>query len=466
MYVIVYRYPKNYRTKNSFSWYYIGIFMEHIRFDFTESVVKEEKLLSDACGLEEYCSHIEQIVESGNLLAPEASLNIPSDVLTLQMVEDTIQKYKKENLKYIVVVGIGGSNLGTMAIYQALLGTFDAFKRGRIPKILFLDTVSEEKILAIVGVLEREAKDDQEFVINVVSKSGKTMETIANFEVLYKELSKEFGDISKRVVVTTDVGSPLWEQAEKYGFTRLSTKKNVGGRFSVFSAVGLFPLGLAGVSIHELLEGACIMREKCFNTNPKENPAMTSAIVLNSHYAEEVTIHNSFFFAPELENVGKWYRQLVAESLGKKHDVAGKEVFAGITPIVSIGSTALHSMAQLYFGGPHNKFTTIITIDEKKKVLTLPEGLIFEGIVEGIQGKAVVDIMSAISLSVQKTYKDLSLPFAVVEIPDISAFYLGQYLQYKMMEVMYLAQLMRVNAFDQPSVQRYKKTTHSILERQ
>ncbi|MCK5027471.1 MAG: hypothetical protein KAS07_03560, partial [Candidatus Pacebacteria bacterium] len=436
--------------------------MEHIRFDFTESGVEEEKLFSFARGLEEYCSRIEQIVERGDFLAPEASLNISSDALTLQMVENAIQKYKKKDLKYIVIVGIGGSNLGTMAIYQALFGTFDAFKKDRIPKILFLDTVSEEKTRAIVEILEKEAEDDQEFVINVVSKSGKTTETIANFEVLYKELSKQFGNISERVVVTTDVGSPLWDRAKKHGFTRLSTKKNVGGRFSVFSAVGLFPLGLTGVSIRELLEGACAMREKCFNVNVKENPSMASAIILHTQYMKGITIHNSFFFAPELENVGKWYRQLVGESLGKRYDVDGNEVFAGITPIVSIGSTALHSMAQLYFGGPHDKFTTIITIGERKNTLTLPESLMFEGIIEGIQGKDVREIMHAISLSVQKTYKDLELSFATVEIPDISAFYLGQYLQYKMMEVMFLAQLMKVNAFDQPSVQKYKSATRDI----
>ena len=192
------------------------------------------------------------------------------------------------------------------------------------------------------------------------------------------------------------------------------------------------------------------------NKSTHINNALTFAAHTFTHYTKGHTIHNTFFFAPELESLGKWYRQLMAESLGKD----GK----GLTPIVSIGSTDLHSMAQLYFGGANNTITNIVTAPSKGTV-RVPKKLVFPGLVENVSGKSLESIMQAISQGTKTTYKKLKRPMVSIELEKLDARELGYYLQTRMIEIMYLAQLLDVNAFDQPMVKSYKKETRGLLKK-
>ena len=438
--------------------------MNELKFNHKGGGVPEKELLEQASELDEYRNRLCGIVERGDFLSPEASLCLSTDTISQKIIEEMVAKFSSPELEYIVVVGIGGSNLGTIALYRALFGTQDAFVQGHLPKLLFLDTTSTKKMKAVLSILKRNAKNADSFIINLVCKSGETTETIANFETLYKELSQEFGDIKNRVVISTDKSLKLWKSAEDIGFSLLSIPKQVGGRFSVLSAVGLFPLGLSGIDIKALLEGARVAREKCLTEEILENPAIVSATLLYHHYQKGINIQNNFYFAPELESVGKWCRQLMGESLGKECDVDGQEIHAGITPIVSIGSTDLHSMAQLYFGGPRDKFTVFISVRDKGEDVCVPEAPILEGFISGLAGRSLGSITDAIHRGVEATYKKLELPFMSIAMPEISSYVLGQYLQYKMMETMYLAKLLNINAFDQPSVKGYKQETRQILE--
>jgi glucose-6-phosphate isomerase len=438
--------------------------MNSLTFDFNKSGVLAKDRADGQKKLSAYGGELLDIVSRKFFDAPEVSLCVLSDDENFSKIKKCVAEFKKPTLKYVVVIGIGGSNLGTVAVYDALFGTQDAFNKERTPKLLFLDTTSEEKLTAVKKLLEKE-KSANSFVINIISKSGTTTETIVNFEVLYSSLSKKFKGLEKRVVVTTDFESPLWQVAKLRGFAHLSIPKKVGGRYSVFSAVGLFPLGLVGVNIKDLISGAWAMQEKCLSFEVgQENPAAVGAVVLNSMREKNISIHNNFFFAPELESVGKWVRQLVGESLGKEKDIDENVVNTGITPIVSIGSTDLHSMAQLYFGGPKDKFTTLVTVEKQVSRLSVPKKQIFGGLVENIGGKSVFEIMNATAQGVSATYKNIGLPHNTIVFSEISAFSLGEFLQYKMVETMYLAKLMKVNAFDQPNVETYKKETRKILE--
>lgn len=437
--------------------------MSSLTFDFNNSGVSAKERLDGQKKLSAYGKELREVIELKDFLASEASLRLLSDDENFLKIKKCIADFKSPILKYVVVIGIGGSNLGTLAIYDALFGTHDAYNKERLPKLLFLDTTSEEKLTAVKKLLEKE-KSANSFVINIISKSGKTTETIVNFEVLYGALSKKFKGLEKRVVVTTDFGSPLWEIAEKNGFAKLSIPTHVGGRYSVFSAVGLFPLGLVGVKINKLLDGARSMQETCLSfEDAQQNPAAVGAVVLNTMREKNISIHNNFFFAPEMESLGKWVRQLVGESLGKEYDIEGKLVNIGITPIVSIGSTDLHSMAQLYFGGPHDKFTTLVTVNKPTSHLSVPKKQIFGGLGEHIGGRSLFGIMDATARGVSMTYENLVLPHNTIVFPQIAAFPLGEFLQYKMIETMYLAKLMKVNAFDQPNVEAYKNETRKIL---
>jgi Glucose-6-phosphate isomerase len=162
--------------------------------------------------------------------------------------------------------------------------------------------------------------------------------------------------------------------------------------------------------------------------------------------------------------IGKWYRQLTGESLGKEQNREGKKVNAGITPIASVGSTDLHSMYQLYMGGPDDKLHTFVYTEENDRNIEVPRNPEYSRLVEDIQGKPLNQIMDAIFEGVNNSLKNTARPFNVVKIRDRSEKSIGALLQFKMMEMMYLGYLMNVNPFNQPSVEDYKDETREILK--
>jgi glucose-6-phosphate isomerase len=303
-------------------------------------------------------------------------------------------------------------------------------------------------------------------LINVVTKSGSTTETIANFE-LFLELLIQYhpDDYADYIVITTDRDSVLWHIGKQEKCTVLEIPKKVGGRYSVFSAVGIFPLGILGLDTKALLEGAHYILNHCTSLPSEENYAALTASILYAQYKKKVTIQDMFLFSVQLEGVGRWYRQLMGESIGKEFDRKGDKVEIGITPTVSMGSVDLHSVGQLYLGGPRDKGTTFVSITEQENSLVLPHFEQFEKAVAKIQGKSMVSIMDAILQGVKTAYAKHARPFISIELPECSEYYIGQLLQYKMVEMIYLGYLLNVNPFDQPNVELYKKETREILEK-
>jgi glucose-6-phosphate isomerase len=392
-----------------------------------------------------------------------ASINLAFDKDQLNVVKKLIIEKKKLKPKYLIVVGIGGSNLGTIAVQEAIFGKLHNQLEPEI-KILFADTVDSDSINDIIRIVEPVLKHDQNIIINGVSKSGGTTETIANFEILVNLLKKYKTDYEKFIVVTTDKNSKFWDLSMKIGFDVLEIPKKVGGRFSVFSSVGLFPLGLIGIDLDELLYGAQLVRNRCLDDNFMDNPAALSACLIYHQYKKKKNIFDLFLFSPDLESFGKWYRQLMGESIGKEYNKNGQKVFNGITPTVSIGSIDLHSMAQLYLGGPFDKFTCFIRVKQNNESVFVPDLNEYSNLVEGIQNIKLDQIMNAILDGVQTAFKKGRRPFIEITLPDKSAFVIGQLLQLKMVAMMYLGYLMDVNPFDQPNVESYKIETKKILE--
>lgn len=432
--------------------------METIKFNYKQSSgISAGELNKTAESLGGYQEKLRMVAKETGYVALESSINLPFDEGMHDEIEVVVAKLKTPSLKYIIHIGIGGSSLGTQAIYEALLGNYDALNSHRFPKIIFVDTHCSG-VIKTIGECIRDLQSPEEVAVHVVSKSGTTTETIANFEVVYALLKERFGEIKDRIVMTTDEGSKLWAAGEAEGFTHLAIPKNVGGRYSVLSAAGILSLSLAGIDTRALREGASSMRETCLSLNTEENIALLSAAILHNHYQKGISIHNSFFFIPELESLGKWYRQLVGESLGKD----GR----GILPIISIGSNDLHSMVQLYLGGPKDKFTTFVCVEDGNKKTEVPASPIFSNLVSGIAGKDFSKIGNAIYSGVLTAYETRTLPFVEIVLQDISEKTLGAYVQFKMIETMYLAQLLGVNAFDQPNVEEYKAETRKILESQ
>ncbi len=199
------------------------------------------------------------------------------------------------------------------------------------------------------------------------------------------------------------------------------------------------------------------MVTRCLDTDVQNNPAMMSALIQYYHYKRGVSINDLFLFSVDLEAMGKWYRQLMAESIGKEFDRQGKQVLMGITPTISLGSIDLHSVAQLYLGGPRDKCTTFVTVEKNTHTIVVPQ----DG--AGLGGKTFSEIMHALSEGTKEAYLKNNRPFCSVVVPEKSEYSIGQFLQFKMIEVMYLGFLCNVDPFDQPNVEMYKREAQRIL---
>ncbi|MSR85252.1 hypothetical protein EXS71_02335 [Candidatus Uhrbacteria bacterium] len=370
-------------------------------------------------------------------------LKLAFDQKAIRQIANLASKKTNKRLKYVVVVGIGGPNLGSKSIYDALYGSFDRFEPKRFPKIFYADTADSEALSALLSFIKKEVHDPEEILLNIISKSGTTTESIVNAEMILRALKKTWMD---RVVVSTDHGSKLWMWAKRLQLDILTIPEAVGGRYSMFSCFGLFPLAAIGCDIKSLCAGARAVDSRA---------AMHSAAVSFLELKKGKTIQDHFFFHPELETVGKWVRQLIAESLGKD----GK----GLTPTVSIGSNDLHAVGQLYFGGPQDKFFTFVSSEKNVREVKLPRRLMLNGIVDGLAGRSASEIMQAILQGTKMAYKKAGMPFCEIVLPDLSLHSLGAFAQFKMMETIFMGELLQVNAFDQPAVELYKKETRRIL---
>jgi len=390
--------------------------------------------------------------------SPYASINLCDDTKMLTSVSKLAKKYS--DVAVVVVVGIGGSNLGTLAVYEALCGKL--YNETRNKKVYFLDTVDPQTMHDVLSILQKTHRDKQSFLINIISKSGGTTETIANFEFLFKELLIHNIPVSETVVITTDKNSHLWHFAEVFSIPTLEIPALVGGRYSVLSPVGLFPLAVLDVKISQLLRGAKDIRKVCLHTS-HINPALQSAIAIYNSYASGANIHETFVFGTQYESLGKWYRQLMGESLGKEYDLDKKVVWNGITPMTAVGSTDLHSMAQLYLGGPKDKFVSFV-VPQSKVDVHLPEISEFDSLVSHIQKKSFIDIQHAILQGIQAAFIAQKRPFSTTTFLKTPSD-IGAWLQFKMIEIMFLARLMNVNPFDQPNVEEYKIITKKVLSR-
>ncbi len=437
--------------------------MIDFKYKNNDKTILDEDIKKYSEFLFDYIDYLKGKSNNLNYDFSESFINLSLDCEGVKKVTDLVLKKKSDKLKYILLIGIGGSNLGTMAIYESLFGSLYTSLEGKYPKILFLDT-NDPKYFSDVLDIVSNLKDEDEILVNIISKSGKTTETLVNFEAVYGFLKNKFSNIDKRIVVTTDSESELDKIANNLGLSVLNIPKSVGGRYSVFSAVGLFPLKLLGVDIDRVLAGARQAKEASLQKNLEENIALFSAVLIFLHNKNGKNILNHFFFKPELYKVGAWYRQLVGESLGKAKNLKGEVINSGITPIISLGSVDLHSMVQLFFGGPKDKFTIFVNSKKCAQDIRISESVKLTGLSDPFAGKSFSDVASAIYQGVLKAYDKNKLSYIELNFSEINEESLGFFLQMKMMEMMYIAKLLGVNAFDQPNVEDYKKETEAILK--
>jgi glucose-6-phosphate isomerase len=360
----------------------------------------------------------------------------------------THAKTVRKSFDRLVVVGIGGSDLGA----RTLLETLDADVK---MQIVFLSNPDPETL----AVWLQPGNHWRRTAINVVSKSGTTLETLSIFFALREALIKTVGmkKHAAHVYITTEPnGGPLHRYGKEQSYTFIPHPACVGGRFSVFSVVGLFPAACAGINISELLRGARL-HETHRRRDPLNAPSAHFASLHNILLKRHHTIHVAMPYADRLRQMSFWYRQLWAESLGKD----GK----GPTPVAALGAVDQHSQVQLYNQGPHDKVFTFIAPNTyrhgsarvPKEAASLPETTY-------MSGKTFSDILRAQREGTRQALSASGHPNGTILLKDLSPQSVGELLQFYMTATAYMGSLMGVNPYDQPGVEAGKKAAKSLLE--
>jgi glucose-6-phosphate isomerase len=296
------------------------------------------------------------------------------EVKKIKTVAQTLKNEMGERLKNLLVIGIGGSSLGGIALARALTHPFYNLlpeTERSTPRLFFAENIDPDEIKGLFDILDPETT-----AVNIVSKSGDTAEPMANFLLFQKFMAEKIGEENFRMqtIATTDAKKGTMKSiAKDLGLRTLTVPDGVGGRFSVLTPVGLFPTVMAGIDVDSLLEGAAFMDGLCRRDDPFHNPAYMNAIIhYHLHVRRGANMAVMMPYCSQLAEISVWYRQLLAESLGKMYSLSGQVVYAGQTPIKAVGAVDQHSQIQLYREGPFDKIITILGVDTFKNFLNIP----------------------------------------------------------------------------------------------
>lgn len=360
-------------------------------------------------------------------------------------------KYVRDNFEVLVVCGIGGSYLGARAALEALNG----LKSNDKLEIIFLgQTFSSDYVYDVLRYLE-----NKKFAINVISKSGTTTETAIAFRLVKELLEKKVGveAARKAIFATTDASKgALRELSNKEGYVTFNLPGNIGGRYSVFTAVGLFPLACANIDIDALMNGAKKAQNDCKNPLIEQNPAYKYAVLRDYFYRHKKSVEMFVSYEPRLTQLGEWFKQLFGESEGKE----GK----GLLPDSATFSTDLHSLGQFIQDGSKVLFETIVFIKNPNNRVVIPhddkdlDGLNY------LEGKDLGFVNEKAFLGTLEAHtKTGGVPNIILEIEKLDAYSLGYIFYFFMKTCAMSAYLLNVNPFNQPGVEVYKKNMFHLL---
>lgn len=364
----------------------------------------------------------------------------------------------------LVILGIGGSALGATALLNALTHPYrNILPKGmrRRPRVFVYDNVDPDQLKGLLDLI-----DITRSVFNVVTKSGETVETIASFLVIRERLKKAIGSgWQNHIIATTDPQKGVLRKiASDEGYRTLEIPQAVGGRFSVFTPVGLFPASVAGIDIEAILSGAQSMDKRCFLKEIEENPAVMGAIlhyIANTKKGKKVSVIMPYSYA--LEKVADWFCQLWAESLGKKLDLNGKVVNTGQTPVKALGATDQHSQLQLYIEGPNDKTITFLRVERFTEEIEIPGA--FEDLekVSYLRDHSLSELINTEQTATEISLTKAKRPNMRITLPEITPHTVGQLLYLFQVQTAIAGALYNVNPFDQPGVEEGKRLTYEIL---
>lgn len=371
-------------------------------------------------------------------------------------IEKAAEKIRNDS-DILLVIGIGGSYLGARAAIEMLHHSFyNALpnEKRRSPQILFTgNNISSTYMMDIIDLLE-----GKDFSINVISKSGTTTEPAIAFRIFRKILEEKYGaeEARKRIYATTDKEKgALKTLANEEGYETFVIPDDIGGRYSVLTAVGLLPIAVSGADIHEMMKGAADAREDFSKSELDENPAYQYAAIRNILYNKGKTIEMLINYEPSLQYFSEWWKQLYGESEGKDQK--------GIFPASANFSTDLHSLGQYIQEGRRDLFETVIKVEKPRRELTVES---IENDLDGLNylaGKTIDFVNNKAFQGTLLAHTDGGVPNLIVSVPTLDEYNFGYLVYFFEKACAMSGYLLGVNPFDQPGVEAYKVNMFALL---
>jgi len=374
----------------------------------------------------------------------------------------------RDRFDNLVVLGIGGSALGNIALQTALnhpyYNLLPSDKRNG-PRLFVMDNVDPVQFQGLLDLLEGEL---DRTLFNVVSKSGETAETASQFLIVRNMIRTKLGAkrLPENLVVTTDPKSgTLREIAQQDGYITMQVPPGVGGRFSVLSQVGLFSAAMCNIDINGLMAGARDMEDRVADTDLFKNPAAMYALIQYLFYERGKSLSVMMPYSYQLKDLSDWYRQLWAESLGKNKTLDGKPAEIGPTPIKALGTTDQHSQVQLYREGLNNKIFTFLEVEKFATPCPIPHELDKVESIAYLGGKTMEQLINNEKIGTEYALLASKRPCLTIIFPEVNAYCVGQFIFLLEAATSVAGSLFNLNAYDQPAVELGKQATFALMEK-
>lgn len=392
-------------------------------------------------------------------------MNLPTQKEMLDEIYDYIDETKGK-FDYYVHLGIGGSALGPIALHSALRHPFynqlSSEKRNFTPQMYFLDNIDPDTTASLFDII-----DAKKTLFTVVTKSGGTAETIASYLVFLKELKNHLGKKYREnvVFITDPLRSFLLTLSQEEGIKTFSIDPAVGGRFTVLTPVGLFPAAISGIDVNSLLDGAAYMTKICQHEPLFENPAYVFGLINYLYYLAGRKTVVMMPYSDRLYRIADWFRQLWAESLGKKVNRVGQPVNIGPLPVNALGATDQHSQVQLYMEGPNNKLFSFFEVEKFENDIQLESPYLESKEAGYLDKKSINQLIQSEKKATEIALTENQCPNITFKIPEVNPFTVGQLFQIFEVATAFAGELFDINAFDQPGVEAGKIATYALMGR-
>ena len=431
---------------------------KHVTFDYSlaSGVIRDEEVVQMKAAADAARETLEKKTGAGNDFLGWIDLPIDYDKEEFDRIKKSAEKIKSDS-DVLIVIGIGGSYLGARAAIEFLRHGFynslDKAKRGT-PEIYYAgNSISGTYLSQLIETI-----GDRDFSVNVISKSGTTTEPAIAFRIFKEMLENKYGkeEAAKRIYATTDrAKGALKVLSTEEGYETFVVPDDVGGRFSVLTAVGLLPIAVSGADISKLMEGAQSMRELCLNTSTDKNDAMKYAIVRNILHNKGKVMEVLANYEPSFHYISEWWKQLYGESEGKDQK--------GIFPASVDFTTDLHSMGQFIQDGARLMYETVLELETPPMDITIrEESKDLDGL-NYLAGKTMDFINKSAMKGTQLAHTDGNVPTLVIRVPEKHEFFLGELFYFFEYACGVSGYMLGVNPFDQPGVESYKKNMFALL---